>query len=183
MQDGKYYFTSRVNSRRSALKPGEVPPFNPDPRKRFRRSTITEVGEQIVSKNTTFSTLLEYSTKQWEHYSMQPFRLPGFEKDMWFGLVTMYGVEGYPEIETKQRTELAVSNNGKDWYYLKPGTPFLDNGTDPQADDHGCINIATPVYNTKFHAGRNANDPYFFYASSRIGHVEARNSGNIVSYV
>lgn len=177
MQDGKYYFTSRVNSRRSALKPGEVPPFNPDPRKRFRRSTITEVGEQIVSKNTTFSTILEYSTKQWEPYSMQPFRLPGFEKDMWFGLVTMYGVEGYPEIETKQRTELAVSNNGKDWYYLKPGTPFLDNGTDPQADDHGCINIATPVYNTKFHAGRNANDPYFFYASSRIGHVEARNSG------
>lgn len=175
--NGKFFFTSRVNSRRSALKPGETPPFTTDPRKRFRRSTITEVGEQIVSKKLDFNVVLDYSTKQWEPYGMQPFRLPGFEKDVWLGLVTMYGVEGYSEIEKKQRTELAISNNGKDWYYLKPGTPFLNNGTDSQADDFGCINIATPVYNTKLHGERNPNDPFFFYASSRIRHEEGRNPG------
>lgn len=175
--DGKYFFTSRVNSRRSALKPGETPPFTTDPRKRFRRSTITEVGSQIVTKNLDFNVALDYSTKQWEPYGMQPFRLPGFESDVWLGLVTMYGVEGNPGIEKKQRTELAISNNGKDWYYLKPGTPFLANGTNPQSDDYGCINIATPVYRTKFHSGRNPNDPFFFYASSRIGHEEGRNPG------
>ena len=175
--NGKYLFSSRVNSRRSALKPGETPPFTTDPRKRFRRSTITEVGDQITSKTLDFNVVLDYSTKQWEPYGMQPFRLPGFEKDVWLGLVTMYGVEGYSSIEKRQRTELAISNNGKDWYYLKPGVPFLDNGSNPQSDDFGCINIATPVYNTKFHAGRNLKDPFFFYASSRIKHEEGRNPG------
>ena len=121
---GFFFFTSRVNSRRSALKPGEVPPFATDPRKRFRRNTITELGGQITSKSVDYNVVLDYSTKQWEPYSMQPFRLPGFEKDIWMGLATMYGVEGYPDIEKKQRTELVISNNGKDWYYLKPGTPF-----------------------------------------------------------
>lgn len=172
-----FYFTSRVNSRRSALQSGDTHPFTTDPRKRFRRSTMTEIGAQLVSKTVDFNVVLDYSTKQWEPYGMQPFRLPGFEKDIWLGLVTMYGVEGYPQIEKKQRTELAISNNGVDWYYLKPGTPFLDNGTDTQADDFGCINIATPVYNTKFHTGRNAHDPFFFYASSRIRHEEGRNPG------
>lgn len=175
--NGKYFFTSRVNSRRSALNPGEVPPFSTDPRKRFRRSTITELGSQITSKNVDFNVVLDYSTKQWEPYGMQPFRMPGFEKDIWMGLVTMYGVEGYPDIEKKQRTELAISNNGKDWYYLKPGIPFLDNGTNPQADDFGCINIATPVYKTKLHGSLNPNDPFFYYASSRIRHEEGRNPG------
>ena len=174
---GKYYFTSRVNSRRSALKPGEVPPFATDPRKRFRRNTITELGGQITSKSVDYNVVLDYSTKQWEPYSMQPFRLPGFEKDIWMGLATMYGVEGYPDIEKKQSTELVISNNGKDWYYLKPGTPFLDNSTNPQADDFGCINIATPVYHTKFHTGRNSQDPFFFYASSKMRHEEGRNPG------
>lgn len=175
--NGSFFFTSRVNSRRSALKSGEMPPFSVDPRKRFRRSTITEVGKQIVAENVDFNAVLEYSTKQWEPYGMQPFRLPGFEKDVWLGLATMYGVEGYSATEKKQRTELAISNNGRDWYYLKPGTPFLDNGTDPQSDDFGCINIATPVYSTKFHANRNQQDPFFFYASSKIRHEEGRNPG------
>lgn len=172
-----YYFTSRVNSRRSALKPDEIPPFTKDPRKRYRRSTITNMGNTFVNKNVDFNVVLDYSTKEWEPYGMQPFRLPGFEKDIWMGLVTMYGVEGYPDIEKKQRTELAISNNGMDWYYIKPGVAFLDNGTNPTADDFGCINIATPVYNTRFHTGRNANDPFFFYASSNIRHVEGRNPG------
>ncbi|MBO4984405.1 MAG: T9SS type A sorting domain-containing protein [Bacteroides sp.] len=175
--NGKYYFTSRVNSRRSALKEGETLPFTTDPRKRYRRSTITEVGEQIATKNLDFNVILDYSTQQWEPYGMQPFRLPGFDDDIWFGLVTMYGVEGYPDIEMKQRTELAISSNGVDWNYLKPGVPFLNNSVDSLADDFGCINIATPVYNSKLHAGRNPNDPFFFYASSRIGHTEGRNPG------
>lgn len=175
--NGKFFFTSRVNSRRSALKSGEVPPFTVDPRKRFRRNTITEIGTTLESENVDYNVVLDYSTKQWEPYSMQPFRMKGFEKDVWLGLVTMYGVEGNPGIEKRQRTELAISSNGKDWRYLKPGIPFLDNGTDPQADDHGCINIATPVYNTKLHGIRNPNDPFFYYASSRIGHEEGRNPG------
>lgn len=75
------------------MKPGEVPPFATDPRKRFRRNTITELGGQITSKSVDYNVVLDYSTKQWEPYSMQPFRLPGFEKDIWMGLATMYGVE------------------------------------------------------------------------------------------
>ncbi len=172
-----YFFSSRVNGRRSALKPGEVPPFSTDPRKRYRRSTITEVGNTISSKNVDYNVVLDYSTRQWEPYGMQPFRLPGFENDLWFGLVTMYGVDDYPATAMKQRTELAISNNGKDWHYLKPGQPFLDNGQSSSAPDHGCINIATPVYNTKLHASRNPLDPFFFYASSTIGHTEGRNPG------
>lgn len=176
-RNGIYSFTSRVNSRRSALKKGEVPPFEKDPRKRYRRSTITEVGRKIENKNTTFDVVLDYPVKEWEPYGMQPFRLSGFDKDVWFGLVTVYGVEGYPLTEKKQRTELAISNNGKDWRYLKPGVPFLDNGAEPRADDFGCINISTPISNTRFHGGRNPNDPFFFYASSNIKHEEGRNPG------
>lgn len=172
-----FYFTSRVNGRRSALKEDETPPFSSDPRKRYRRSTITKVGSSIESKNVDFKVVLDYSDDRWEPYSMQPFRLPGYDSDMWFGLVTMYGSDEFPETAMKQRTELAYSCNGEDWAYLCPGTPFLSNGASSTADDFGCINIATPVYNTKLHTGRNPLDPFFFYASSRIGHTEGRNPG------
>ena len=67
------------------------------------------------------------STLRWEPYSMQPVRLPDFEKDIWWGLVTMFGTEGDVEVQHKQRTELAISNDGINWKYLKPGIPFLDN--------------------------------------------------------
>lgn len=172
-----YLFTSRVNGRRSALLPDEIPPFTSDPRKRYRRSTITSVGEGIESENVDFNVVLDSSTEKWEPYSMQPFQMPGYESDVWYGLVTMYGSDDYPDVAMKQRTELAISNNGRNWRYLKPGTPFLDNGADPTADDFGCINVATPVYASKLHVGRNPLDPYFFYASSNIGHTEGRNPG------
>lgn len=175
--NGRFFFTSRVNSRRSALLPGETVPFKKDPRRRFRRSTLTEVGEKIQSENVDFNVVLDCSTEKWEPYSMQPFRLPGFEKDIFLGLVTMYGVDKFPDVAQKQRTELAISNDGFHWRYIKPGTPFLDNSTNPSADDFGCINIATPIYHTKLHSGRNPLDPFFFYASSRIGHTEGRNPG------
>lgn len=34
--------------------------------------------------------------------------------------------EGDVEVQHKQRTELAISNDGINWKYLKPGIPFLD---------------------------------------------------------
>lgn len=176
LHQGNYYFTSRVNSRRSTLKPNETPPFAQDPRKRYRRNTITNVGSSIKSEKVDFDVVLDYSTKEWEPYSMQPFRMPGYEHDIWLGLVTVYGVEGYPKTEKKQRTELAISSNGSDWRYLASGTPFLDNGESASADDFGCINIATPVYNSKLH-GTRPNDLYFYYASSQLGHIEGRNPG------
>lgn len=106
---------------------------------------------------------------------MQPVRLPDFEKDIWWGLVTMFGTEGDVEVQHKQRTELAISNDGINWKYLKPGIPFLDNGTDPQSDDYGCINIGKPVLNTRF--STNPLDTYYFYAASNIRHVKGRNPG------
>lgn len=174
-QNGKYYFVSRLNSKRSALKSGETLPLKPDNRKRYRRETITELGPNLVSKNVDVNIALDMSTLQWEPYSMQPVRLQGFEKDIWWGLVTMFGTEGDEQVQHKQRTELAISNDGFNWKYLKPGIPFLDNGTDPQSDDYGCINIAKPVLNTRFSS--NPMEIYYFYAASNKRHVLGRNPG------
>lgn len=174
--NGKHFFTSRLNSRRSVLQPGEKPPFDKDPRPLYRRSLLATVGEQVETKNLDYNIVLDNSTTRWEPYSMQPFRMPGYDKDVWFGLVTMFGKLGYPETEKKQRTELAISDNGINWRYLLPGTPFIDNGTDPKADDFGCINVATPIYDSKMH-GDNGNMPFFLYASANARHVEGRNSG------
>lgn len=174
-QKGIYYFVSRLNAKRSVLKTGETLPLTPDNRKRYRRETLTELGPQLTSKNVDFGIALDMSTLQWEPYSMQPFRSPGFEKDIWWGLVTMFGTEGDQQVQHKQRTELAISNDGIHWRYVKAGVPYLDNGTDPQSDDYGCINIAKPVLNTRFSS--NPMDAYYFYAASNQRHIEGRNPG------
>lgn len=174
-QDGKYYLNGRVNTRRTYLQPGETPPFDPDPRKRFRRSTVAELGSTVKSGTYDYYTALDMSTTLWEPYSIQSFQLPGFEKDIQMGLVTMYGTDGVASVEMKQRTELAYTVDGVHWKYLKPGVPFLDNGTNPQSDDYGCINIAKPVAGTKFYS-----DPkklLYFYASSNHRHVITRQTG------
>lgn len=174
-QDGVYYLVSRLNAKRSVLKDGETLPLYPDNRKRYRRETITEIGETLTSKTVELNIALDMSDTRWEPYSMQPFRFPGFEDDIWWGLVTMFGTEGDEEVQHKQRTELAISNDGKNWNYIKPGVAFLNNGTDPSSDDYGCINIAKPVINTRF-----SSDPmaaYYFYAASNIRHVTGRNPG------
>ena len=149
-EENTYYFVSRVNAKRSYLTPEEHLPLKPDSRKRYRRETVTPIGPDFVSQHVTLNVALDMSTPQWEPYSMQPFQMPGFEDDIWYGLVTMFGTEGDPDVAAKQRTELAISNDGFHWKYLKPGYPFLDNGTDPNSDDYGCINIAIPVNNTKY---------------------------------
>lgn len=175
-QNGKYYFVSRINAKRSMLKSGETLPFTVDPRIRYRRETLTEVGENLVSKKVDFNVILDMSNTQWEPYSLQPFRLPGFEKDLWWGIVTAFGTRADETVANRQRTELAISCDGIIWKYLKPGIPFLDNGTDPKSDDYGCINMAKPVINTKFSSSSRL-DMYYFYAASRQLHVAKRNSG------
>lgn len=175
-QNGKWYFVSRLNSKRSSLKSGETLPFSPDPRTRYRRETITEIGPTIESKNVDLQIALDMSNTSWEPYSMQPFRLGSdFTHDIWWGLVTMYGTESDKTNQYRQRTELALSNDGVHWRYVKPGTPFLDNGADAASDDHGCINIAKPVRGLKF-TGL-PGDVFFFYASSNQRHVSGRNPG------
>ena len=174
-RNGSYYFVSRLNGKRSTLLGGETLPFSPDPRKRYRRETVTEIGPQLTSKNVDFTIALDMSTTQWEPYSLQPVRLPDFENDIWWGLVTMFGTEGDEAVQYKQRTELAISNDGLNWKYLKPGIPFLDNGTNPQSDDYGCINIGKPIGNTHFSS--NPSDLYYFYAASNVRHVAGRNPG------
>lgn len=174
-QHGKYYLNGRVNTRRTYLQSGEVPPFNPDPRKRFRRSTVSELGNNVASGEYDYYTALDMSTTEWEPYSIQSFKLPGYEDDIQWGLITMYGTDGIESLEMKQRTELAFTVDGMHWKYLKSGTPFLDNGTDPNSDDYGCINIAKPVWGTKFYS-----DPrklLYFYASSNHRHVITRQTG------
>ena len=180
-QNGSYYFVSRLNAKRSVLKEGETLPFRRgDPRKRYRRETITNVGSKLQSEDVELHIALDMSTPDWEPYSMQPMRLPGFEEDIWWGLVTTYGTVGVESVQHKQRTELAISNDGMTWKYLKPGVPFLNNGTDPTSDDYGCINIAKPVFNTKF--SDDPTDLLYFYAASNLRHVSGRNPGVSVAY-
>lgn len=175
-QNGKYYLMSRINAKRSSLLPGETLPFpGVDPRVRYRRETITELGENLESKACDIDVALDMSDNQWEPYSVQPFRLPGFDTDVWWGLVTAFGTRADESVANRQRTELAISNDGLHWRYLKPGSPFLDNGTDPQSDDHGCINVAKPILAEKFSS--NPRDLLYFYAASRQLHVSERNSG------
>lgn len=175
--EGDYYVVSRLNGKRSALWPGETLPFARDPRKRYRRETVTRLGEELLPKmeDLRLDVALDMSTYQWEPYSLQPFQLPEFRYDMWWGLATMYGTTGYPEVDGRQRTELAYSNDGITWKYLKAGSPFLDNGTGASSPDHGCINIAKPVKNRRFSA--HDNDLLYFYASSNKRHDEGRNPG------
>lgn len=173
--NGIFSFVSRVNAKRSYIKPDEHLPFRPDHRKRYRRETVTVVGPSIVSQHVPLDVALDMSTPQWEPYSMQPFQMPGYEQDIWWGIATMYGTSGDPDVDAKQRSELAISNDGFNWHYLKPGFPFIDNGTDPNSDDYGCINAAIPVNNTKFSSDR--KDLYYFYAASNKRHVSGRNPG------
>lgn len=175
-QGGKYYVVSRINAKRSSLLPGEKLPFpSPDPRMRYRRETVTELGGRLESGNYDIDVALDMSTRQWEPYSMQPFRLDGFEDDIWWGLVTAFGTRADEKVANRQRTELAFSNNALDWYYVKPGSPFIDNGEDPHSDDHGCINVAKPIRAGRYSA--NPDDLLYFYAASRQLHVSERNSG------
>lgn len=180
-QGGDYYFVSRLNAKRSSLQPDETLPLRPDKRSRYRRETITRLGNAITSQNVTLDIALDMSTSRWEPYSMQPFRLPGFEEDIWYGLVTMYGTQTDEEVAHRQRTELAISNDGVHWRYVKPGVPFLDNGTDLQADDHGCINIAKPV-TAGTYLPTQPQTLVYFYAASNQRHVAGRNSGISVAY-
>lgn len=175
-QDSVYYMVSRINAKRSSLFPGETLPFpSPDPRIRYRRETVTCLGPVLESGHYGIDVALDMSTRQWEPYSLQPFRLPGFETDVWWGLVTAFGTRADAQVANRQRTELAFSNNGINWYYVKSGVPFIDNGTDPQSDDHGCINTAKPVLAGKY--AENPNDLLYFYAASKQLHVSERNSG------
>lgn len=170
-----YSFVSRLNAKRSFIRDGETLPFRPDARKRYRRETWSQLSEGFESQHVDLNIALDMSTPQWEPYSMQPMQFPEFNKDIWWGLVTMFGTEGDPDVQHKQRTELAISCDGKHWRYLKPGTPFLDNGADPTAADAGCINIAIPVNNTKFSS--DSRELFYFYAASNLRHVTGRNPG------
>lgn len=170
-----YLFVSRLNSKRSTLLSTETLPLTPDNRKRYRRETVTWVGPQLVSKPVDLNIALDMSNEKWEPYSMQPFQLSDHENDIWWGLVTMFGSAGFSDTEYKQRTELAISNDGIHWRYVKRGVPFLDNGTDPSSDDYGCINIAKPIQH--FFWDPTLKKLYYFYASSKQRHVSGRNSG------
>jgi|GEM_PF-1371109 len=170
---GNYYLVSRLNAKRSYLQPGEKLPFSPDPRIMYRRETVSNLGKRLQSEDVGLNIALDMSDDKWEPYSMQPFRMKGFESDIWWGLVTMYGTTANPDVANRQRTELAYSNNGLQWTYVKPGTPFLDNGAEG-SDDYGCINIAKPVSHTKFSTG---DEWYYYYASSNQRHVEGRVTG------
>ena len=172
----QYYLLSRINAKRSTLFPGETLPFpSPDPRMRYRRETVTSLGNNLQSGHYGYDVALDMSDRHWEPYSVQAFRLDGFESDIWYGIVTAFGTRADETVANRQRTELAITNNGIDWHYLKPGTPFLDNGINPESDDHGCINMGRPVLAGKYSS--NPNDMLYFYAASKQLHLPNRNSG------
>ena len=173
---GDYYLYSRINAKRSTLYPGESLPFPAaDPRDRYRRETVTKLGKTLRSGDYDFDVALDRSTQQWEPYSLQPFQFPDFKNDMWWGIVTMFGSTADADVSSRQRVELAVSNNGVDWRYLAPGVPFLDNGSAPESDDHGCINMGKPIFAGKY--STDANDLLYYYVASRQRHVGGRVAG------
>ncbi len=172
----QYYMLSRINAKRSTLFPGESLPFpTPDPRMRYRRETVTALGNKMESGHYAYDVALDMSDRKWEPYSVQAFQLEGFESDLWYGLVTVFGTRADETVANRQRTELAITNNGTDWRYIKPGTPFLDNGTSAESDDHGCINMGRPVLAGRF--SQTPNDLLYFYAASPQLHLPDRNSG------
>lgn len=174
--DGDFYLFSRLNAKRSSLKSGEVLPFaHGDPRVRYRRETVTRLGATLASGNFDVGVALDRSTRQWEPYSLQPFQMDGFETDIWWGIATMFGSTAETDVDSRQRAELAFSNNGVDWFYVKPGTPFLDNGTDPQGGDHGCINMGKPIPAGRFSSS--PNELLYYYVASNQRHVGGRIAG------
>lgn len=174
--DGDFYLFSRLNAKRSSLKPGEVLPFpSGDPRVRYRRETVTRLGATLASGNFDVDVALDRSTRQWEPYSLQPFQMDGFETDVWWGIATMFGSTAETDVDSRQRAELAFSNNGVDWFYVKPGTPFLDNGVDPQGGDHGCINMGKPIPAGRFSSS--PNELLYYYVASNQRHVGGRVAG------
>lgn len=174
--DGDYYLYSRINAKRSTLYPGESLPFPAaDPRDRYRRETVTRLGSALHSGNYDFDVALDRSTQQWEPYSLQPFQFPDFKDDVWWGIVTMFGSTADTDVNSRQRTELAVSNNGVDWHYLAPGIPFLDNGSDPESDDYGCINMGKPILAGRYSSA--LTDLLYYYVASRQRHVGGRVAG------
>lgn len=172
-----YYLFSRINAKRSTLRSGETLPFPPpaDPRDRYRRETVTKIGKTLTSGHYDFDIALDRSTNKWEPYSLQPFQFPDFKSDIWWGIATMFGSTAVSDVNSKQRAELAISNDGIHWQWLKPGVPFLDNGTDPQSDDYGCINMGKPVFAGKYSAS--PNDLLYYYVASNQRHVGGRIAG------
>lgn len=174
--DGDYYLYSRINAKRSTIYPGETLPFQTaDPRDRYRRETVTNLGKVLKTGNYDFDVALDRSTQQWEPYSLQPFQFPDFNSDIWWGIVTMFGSTADPDVASRQRTELAISNNGWDWRYLAPGVPFLDNGSNPESDDYGCINMGKPIFAGKY--STSSQDLLYYYVASRQRHVSGRIAG------
>ncbi len=176
-QNGNYYLFSRINAKRSTLRPGETLPFPPpaDPRDRYRRETVTALGQTLTTGHYDFDIALDRSSNGWEPYSLQPFRFSDFHSDIWWGIATMFGSTALPDISSRQRAELAISNDGLHWQWLNPGVPFLDNGEDPQSDDHGCINMGKPILAGKYSSS--AQDLLYYYVASKQRHVGGRIAG------
>ncbi len=176
-QNGNYFLFSRINAKRSTLRPGETLPFPPpaDPRDRYRRETVTNIGKTLSSGHYDFDVALDRSSNGWEPYSLQPFRFPEFRSDIWWGIATMFGSTALPDVSSRQRTELAISNDGLHWQWLRPGIPFLDNGDDPQSDDHGCINMGKPILAGKYSSS--PEDLLYYYVASKQRHVGGRVAG------
>lgn len=202
--DTKNYFTTRLRPVAETAVPGYQPnsnhPTSPtiaDERKQWRRSYAVEIDPNFGNSKHELIPLLDPQANGAEPYSLQPYRLNGFEGDIYWGLVTMYDNDckfncwpntngSWPSPSARkwdtQWTELAISTDGKNWKYLKPGTPFIPNGDQQgktNADDQYTVNVALPVSGTQFHDANYPEEQYYFYVSSKEKHKASNRKGGI----
>lgn len=169
-----YSARHRVNNPGTNIKP------------RYRRVIIGDLGTPTSLQDKTLSNSemnvgLDGYSLYGQPYALQPHKLPGFENDVFFGYTTVYtGDTGTHADEDRQHTELAISNDGKNWKWLKPGTAFIDNGPSG-SDDYGTINIATPVFDPDSYFN---NDPmlyYYYFGSPQKHDATNRQSGLLLA--
>lgn len=191
----QYYFTTRLRPVSPVAVPGYRPngnrpagaggPTTSDEKKQWRRSYAIEIDPNLDTSvyHSELTPLLDPQDNGAEPYSLQPYRLPGFEGDILWGLVTMYDNACKLDCWTNndwdtQWTELAISTDGRHWKYLKPGTPFIPNGHqegDSNVDDLYTVNAALPVMATRFHNTDYLEEQYYFYVSSKEKHKDSQN--------
>lgn len=184
---GENFFTTRLRVKSHEPVPAYQPnndrpskPTSGDEHRLYRRSYIVPLGSEMQNSSAELIPALDPQPNDMEPYSLQAFRLPGFESDILWGLVTMYdnacnsNCWTDPDWDT-QWTELAISADGRHWKYLKPGEPFIPNGhqqNNTNADDQSTVNIALPVSHTQFHSPDYPEEQYYFYMSSKEKHKD-----------
>ncbi|NJO00493.1 MAG: T9SS type A sorting domain-containing protein [Bacteroidia bacterium] len=187
-----YHLISRIRINSSDVNAGDNTPLTPRGStnniytNQIRRKVLAEIGSTYLTDTPEHSLYiaLDAYDDYIEPYSILVEKLPGFEQDMYWGLVEGFNRDKKGSNGNKHLThfdtrwvELAISSDGKTWRWLKPGyeNAILPNGPRLNDPDHGDISPSPAIFNTKFHTtlGDHPLRPYYFYKSSQYKHGDA----------